>query len=240
MADVLHRTVADEWNWALASLDVVWGPTAVVMGAEAEILAERLLLADSPPIVAAAGEVAILGDVPAAMIGANATPDAVPLPDSTVATVIASHAWESPAGIERVVKDANRLVERGGAIVLAELDLPRLGRSSPLQYASALLPLALPDVAAGLRARSALHSHLELELVRKGTAHVVAERFDLTRGLFDDRAEHAAAVAAGLWRGTAACSSGELERLGEVVLESGGQGPVTDREPWVLVRGIAA
>ena len=73
--------------------------------------------------------------------------------------------------------------------------------------------------------------------MRIGATNVATERFDLTRGAFTDRAEHADAVAAGLWRGTVGCSDAELAELGELVLALGGVGPVVDVEPWVLVSG---
>jgi len=239
MADIVLQTVAEEWDKALATLGVVWGPTAVVVGPGADALAESLLLADSPPLVAATSEVAILGEVPDDVEATGASPEGVPLPDSSVDVVIAAHAWAGPAGVPAVAAEANRLVRRGGFIVLAELDFPRLAGSSAFQYPAALLRIARPDVTAMLQRWSALHSHLEIELIRLGVATVATDRFDLTRGVYADRREHQAAVAGGLWRGTAGMPIAERERLGELVLELGGDGPVTDREPWVLVRGVA-
>lgn len=239
MADPLLRIVAADWDAALADLGVTWGATAVVVGADVDVLAESFLLADSPPLVASTREVAILGDVPDGVTAADATPTHVPLPDSSAHVVIAVHAWSGPGGIAPVVREATRLVRRNGSIILAEIDLPRLAASTPRQYASVLLRLAYPAAAEALRARSTLHSHLETELVRSGASRVATERFDLTRGVFADRAAHAEAVASGLWRGSVECSPAELEQLGELVLSLGGKGPVTDSEPWVLVRGVA-
>lgn len=239
MADPLLRVVAAEWDEALANLDVAWGPTVVVVGADVDILAESLLLADTPPLVASTGRVAILGDVPDGVTIADATPTAVPLPDSSAHVVIAVHAWPGPGGVPAVVREATRLVRRNGSIVLAEIDLPRLAASTPRQYPSALMRIAYPAATAALRARSTLHSHLEIELVRSGATSIAPERFDVTRGVFADRPAHAEAVASGLWRGSVECTPAQLDQLGELVLALGGRGPVIDREPWVLVRGVA-
>ena len=239
MAENLLQTIADEWDEALAGLGVSWGRTAVVVGANADVLAESLLLADSPPLVAATTDVAILGDVPPDTEPTDATPSRVPLPDSSVDVVVAAHAWDGPAGVAAVAAEANRLARPGSSIVLAELDLPLLVGSNPRQYPAALLRLAMPGLASELERRSALHMHLETELIRVSAMTVATARFDLTRGIFADRREHQDAVAAGLWRGTAYCSVEEREALGELVLALGGEGPVTDTEPWVLTRGVA-
>ena len=122
--------------------------------------------------------------------------------------------------------------------MLAELDIPKLTRSTPRQYSSVLVRHIAPEAASALAATCVKHSDLEIEMTRAGFAGVVTDRIDFARGLFADRAAHAAAVAGGLWRGTVGLSEGERADLATAVLGLGGTGAVVDREPWVLVRGF--
>jgi SAM-dependent methyltransferase len=236
MPDTLLRAVAAEWDDALAELGVRWGRTTVVLAPDADVLAEALLLAGSPPVVASSPAMALLGEIPDGAEVRDDAPGEVVLPGDSVDLLVAVHAWQGVPGIAPVVREAARVLRPGGIGVLAAPDRPRLVASHPRQYAAALTGMAGAAVAP---VRPVLHSDLEIELVRAGFREVASTRVDFTRGIFANPAEHAAAVAQGLWRGTADLPQPARDRLGELVLALEVSGPVVDREPWVLVRGVA-
>ena len=122
--------------------------------------------------------------------------------------------------------------------MLAELDVPKLARSTPQHYSSVLVRHIAPEAASTVAATCVRHSDLEMELTRAGFEGVMTDRIDFARALFADRAAQAAAVAEGLWRGTEGLAEGERSDLAAAVLRLADTGVVVDREPWVLVRGL--
>ncbi len=238
MPEISLRSAAADWDAVLDRLGVDWGERAVILGPGADAIAERFLLAGSPPLVASGDTVAVLGGEPPDDDIARATPRSVPLAAGEADVVLAVHAWDGPPTLSAVVSEARRLVRPGGSVMLAELDVAALEASTARQYPMVALRLVAPDAAAALAASCLSRSLLEIELVRAGFAAVGSERVDLTRGGFASRADHAAAVTAGLWRGTATLPADVRERLGAVALALGDGGAVVDCEPWVLVRGF--
>lgn len=163
-----------------------------MLGPDSALIAESLLLADSSPLAAVRPLVAILGGDPVPGDLDRAHPAAVPLETGSVSVVIAVHAWQGRADPAGVVAEAQRLVVAGGSVILAELNTPKLARSTPRQYSSVLVRHIALEAAASLAAICVKHSDLEIEMTRAGLERVMTDHVDLARGLFADRAGHAA------------------------------------------------
>lgn len=237
MAEVDHTTAAAEWDAALRRLGVSWGSVVVVLGRGADVVADQLLLADSPPLRAASPDVAVLSVSDLAGWASESQSESVPLPDGSADLVIAVHAWNGSAGVPDVVHRAHRLLRNSGTLVLAELDVDRLVDSTPRHYPASSIWLAAPALGARIEAGCVSSVDLAMEAIRAGLADVTVDQFDRTRGVFTSAKSHRASVLGGLWHGTATAPTEELNAAADVVSAVSWEPELVDREPWVLVSG---
>lgn len=228
-----QRTLRDAWLSTLTDLGAVTESDTLVVGPYAESVADQLPAptGDTTPTVATL----LVTPVPE-----GATPIATGFPDGSFDAAVALSAWDGPAGVSDVIREAVRVVRPGGNVWLGEIDARGLTESMPAARRYGFLYQAEPAVADEARFQFRAADGLGVDAVRAGLRDVVESRADLPVAVVDSAAEGVEAVRSGIWPGTAlldgVATDGLLAQV-DASLQSPVEFPIVFTLPWTVVRG---
>lgn len=232
----LHKgKLLEAWQSMLAGLGVETDERVLLGGPGAENLAIEL----GAPVNDATGSLVSLGPE-AALLAESAVPSDTELPTDSFDAVVMLSAWDSPAEVGPVVREAARLTRPGGSVWVGDMDGGALVRATPATYPAALLYFAKPEVGAEVAAAFQPSSLLGIEMVRAGMRTVTSDSVDLPIAVLADRPEYIEAVRAGMWPGVDSVSADDLDDvLAALRVELGSpvRFPLVEYRPWVMVRG---
>ena len=242
MLDTLLRRPVPEWATILRALGVLDRGSVLVAGEAAAALGSIVQENGGPPLAYDRPDLALLTaagpDVPPGFDAA--TPAATGLPAASVDSVVLRHAWNGVARLGPAVDEAARILRPGGALLLADLDLPELMSANAARYPSQILYASAPDVRAAVNATLAPFD-LSVTAGRAGFDGLRGLEVDETAGTFD-RMGFVDYVRAGGWRGWELLSpereAAIVERVERALPLIAPVGPVVDREPWRYVIGV--
>ncbi len=235
------RGGAPEWAGVLRDLQVPFGDRVLVAGDRADRVADAYQAAGAPPVAYARPGLAFLAKEPPDTDLEVALPAATGLGDGTVDLVVLRHAWGGPADLPATVAEARRVLAAGGTLVLFEPDLTRLLSSQVQRYPSQILYRLHPNVAADLRSSLVAPGELAAEAVRTGFIRLTGTEVEDTIGSFE-RSDYLQFLRDRGWLGFALLSDAEiagvLEAVAGLLPLLAPIGPVVEREPWRVLRGV--
>ena len=241
MTTRVPRRAAPEWAGTLHELGVGFGDTVVVAGDRADLVADAYQAAGAPPIAYARAGFAVLARTPPDADFDAATPSATGLGDGTVDLFVLRHAWNGPPGLAAAVAEVRRELAPGGTAVLCEPDLVRLMRSPYQRYPSQLLYRLHPEVAADLEGSLVSPGELAAEAVRAGFTELIGIDVEETIGSFDGP-DYLRFLSERGWPGFALLDddqiAGVIETVSGMLRRLAPIGPVVEREPWRVLRGV--
>ena len=228
-----QRTLREAWLSTLTELGAAAESDTLVIGPYAESVADQLPAptGDTTPTVATL----LVTPVPE-----GATPTATGFPDGRFDAAVALSAWDGPAGVSNVIREAVRVVRPGGTVWLGEIDARGLTESMPAARRYGLLYQTEPAVADEARFRFRAADGLGVDAVRAGLRDVAQSRADLPMAVVDSAAEGVEAVRSGIWPGTVLLDGVAMDGLLAQVdtsLQPPIEFPIVFTLPWIVVRG---
>ena len=236
MLELRQGWLLEAWRTTLQGLGVEADARTLIGGPGVENLAIEL----GAPVADATGTLVSLG-AEAGPLTESAVPSATALPTDSFDAVLMLSAWERPAEVGPVVREAARLVVPGGSVWIGERNGPALVHSTPATHPSALMYIAYPEVGEAIEAASQPPSLLGMEMVRAGMRPVTSDDIELPIAVLADLPEYIEAVRLGMWPGVELLSDDQLDAV-LATLERDPVAPVSfpfiEHRPWVMVRGV--
>jgi SAM-dependent methyltransferase len=143
----------------------------------------------------------------------DATARSTGLALESVGLVVLADAFGSVRELGPVLREAYRILEPGGNLLVTEFNAEALLSSAPQRYPQRILADLHPEVAEHLTEVHPPTLDIAIELVRAGFKDADAYSLDFPLGHFTDYRDHAAFVAAGGWRGVKLLTEEERVQL---------------------------
>lgn len=222
------------WNAVLARLDV---PTegSVILGGP---LAERFGASIPFAVVDEVSGLVSLGEGP--MLEPESSVVVSGLVSESVDAVFMVDAWRTQTELRAVVKEAKRIVRRGGKVWLASLNVEGLANATPSMRPSALFYANGGTVSPAVGARTDAFASTELALLRAGLDHIETWPTDLPVAAFDTIDQYVEAVGGGMWPGIEGLDTAGWAGLVTEIRKSlaGTDVPIVEHEPWLLASAL--
>ena len=217
-----------------------WGGTTLVIGEDADLLAEAYRAAGAPSVVhLGEGFAELSGNE---LIDDGAGSSALGRPDRSVGLVVLRHAVPNQASLVGVLREAYRVLAPGAGILVTDLSLKLLMSGTTTRYPSRLKYRLFPDLLELEVRRHVDSARMDVEVVRAGFKDVDAYDVDEELEEFADPEAYLRFVREGGWRSTDLMTEGQLdlllEELRELLPGLADGGPIIEREPWHVTRGF--
>jgi SAM-dependent methyltransferase len=227
------------WVSILRELGLEWGETTLVIGEDADLLAEAYEAAGAPPVVHRGEGFAVLSDKEQIVDGAR--PSDMGRPDGSVGLVVLRHAVPNQASLVGALREAYRVLAPGAGILVTDLSLKLLMSGTTTRYLSRLQYLLFPDLLEREARRHMNPAGMDVEVVRAGFRDVDAYDVDEEVEEFAGPEAYVRFVREGGWRSTDLMTDGQLDLLLEELrrrLPELAGGLIIEREPWHVTRGF--